>query len=130
MAAADIEAAADTVAAGTVAGTVAAEIEVVGIVIADTGILAAAAAGPSQQLEVAAEHIAADIADLQVEVAVADIEALVVDIEVHVVDIAVIVVVGIEVPAVDTEVVLQRFPALSVAGAHCFRIINGGMSVT
>lgn len=67
---------------------------------------------------------------MQVEVAVADIEALVVDTEVHVADIAVFVVVDIEVPAVDTEVVLQRSPALSVAGAHCFRIINGGMSFT
>ena len=130
MAAADIEAAADIVAAGTGAGTVAAEIEVVGIVIADIGVLAAAAVEPSRQLEVAAEDIAADIVDFQVEVAVADIEALVVDIEVHVADIAVFVVVDIEVPAVDTEVVLRRSPALSVAGSHCFRIIEGGISVT
>ena len=110
-------AAAGTVAAGI--GTEAvADIEVVGIVPADIGVLAAAAVEPSRQLEVAAEDI------------VADIEALVVDIEVRVADIAVFVVVDIEVPAVDTEVVLQRSPALSVAGAHCFRIINGGMSFT
>ena len=116
--------------ADIVAGTEVAEIEVADTAFADIeGLAAAAAAEQLRQLEIAAEDIVADIVDLLMEAAVVDIEApaadtgaFVVDIEAHVADIEVV---DIEAPAVDTEVALQWSPALSVAGAHCFRIKDG-----
>ena len=103
--------------------------EVAGIVIADIGGLVAAAAEPLRQQEIAVEDTVAvaDIADSFGQKVVADIAAVVADIEVHVADIEVCVV-DIGVSAVDTEAVLQWSPASSVAGAHCFRIIDGKTS--